>query len=216
MSTRQARFDGTFAGWRDEARALLLAGVRPEDVIWVAEDAAQETIPGLLPAAVVPGTWDDETGKHRVDLAPSAALRVPRSFLLHAERVAAHPSETRWDLLYRVLHRIVHGEHDLLADAHDHDVARLYAKERAVMQRARALRDALDFRLEAHPGGARLVARGPDVEPALWPALAHAIAERYPDASWSLLTPSRSAHGDATPAHAPRVRYGPGVRVSGR
>jgi DNA polymerase len=213
LSTRQARFDGTFAGFREEARALLLAGVRPEDVVWTAEDAAQDALPGLLPVAVVPGVWDDERGKHHVEIAPSAALRVPRAFLVHAERVAAHEAETRWDLLYRVLYRIVRGEHDLLTEVRDHDVARLYAMERAVMKEARALRDALDFRLEARPGGARWVACAPDVRPALLPALAHATAERFPDSSWSVLTPTRSIHGDATSPHAPRIRYGPGVRV---
>jgi len=47
-ASREARFDGTFEGFRDEARALLTKGIPPESVVWVPEDDPQDTIPGLL------------------------------------------------------------------------------------------------------------------------------------------------------------------------
>src|SRR5438067_2420943 len=89
-----------FATWRSAARNLLAANVPPNEVTWK------------------PGLFDQP-----MEL-PSAkpTSTVPQDFLRLAQTVALHREDRRWDLLYRVLYRISHGERDLLKIDVDEDV----------------------------------------------------------------------------------------------
>lgn len=99
----------TFSGWQAAARELLRKDVHPEVVRWHEDTTAS-------PAPASPS-------------GEPAAL-VPRRFVELAQAVAGHPARERWALLYAALWRIVHGEHDLLKDEADADVARLLRMER--------------------------------------------------------------------------------------
>jgi DNA polymerase len=108
---KQVEIAPVFDDWRLAARALLAAGVRPEDVVWVEAadrvEAATETV---------------QTG--------SPPVSVPRGFIEIATRVARHADRSRWDLLYRILWRLVHDDRNLLGRDADPDVSRLRAMER--------------------------------------------------------------------------------------
>jgi uracil-DNA glycosylase family protein len=116
--TRQIHIEPRFESWQVAARRLLRDAVPPEAVEWL-EGGAPEA-----PAAMPPSV--SEPSSHR----------VPRRFVEVARQVAGHPSAARWALLYRVLWRIVHEDHDLLRLDTDEDVSRLIEMEKAMRSAA--------------------------------------------------------------------------------
>src|SRR5690606_31254491 len=83
----------TFDAWRDQARALLGQGAAPETVSWEAPD--RPSLFGLSPPpAPVEGP----------------APRVPAALVAALRQAAPYRVAGRWNLLYRVLWRGVHGE----------------------------------------------------------------------------------------------------------
>jgi uracil-DNA glycosylase family protein len=113
--TRPIRIEPRFESWQAVARALLREAVPPEAVEWL------EGEPDEPPAAPV---------------ADASTHRVPRRFVDMARQVAGHSSPGRWALLYRVLWRIVHEDHDLLRREADADVSGLLEMEKAVRSAA--------------------------------------------------------------------------------
>src|SRR5689334_5630891 len=81
--------ESDFDGWRKAARALALAGVRPEAVTW--RVGGQESLFGE----------DDTAGP----ASASGALTVPREFVERARTVINHADPEKFDLLYRLLVR---------------------------------------------------------------------------------------------------------------
>jgi uracil-DNA glycosylase family protein len=114
--TRQIRIEPRFESWQGAARELLREAVPPEAVEWL------EGTPTELPAAP--------------PSAETSAHRVPRRFVELARQVAGHPAPGRWALLYRVLWRIVHEDHDLLRRESDGDVSGVLQMEKAVRSAA--------------------------------------------------------------------------------
>jgi uracil-DNA glycosylase len=88
--------------WREKARQLLRENIPPEEVIW--NDSDQQTL--------LPGT-----------------VRVPKAFLDITKYAGCHRDADRWQLMYRVLWRLTHGEPRLLDVVIDDDVRRLLATE---------------------------------------------------------------------------------------
>ena len=100
--------------WRQQARALLQAGARPEDIAW--NEGAQQV-------SLFSNTDTDQVDA--TDKPPNnpANVVISKAFLELAHRVAAHSESTRWALLYRMLWRqTLGGERALLAMATDSDV----------------------------------------------------------------------------------------------
>ena len=112
---RPIRIEARFESWQAAARALLCERVPPEAVEWVEGGPVE---PVAAPAA------------------EAATHRVPRRFVDAARQAAGHPSPGRWALLYRVLWRIVHEDHDLLRRESDPDVCGLLEMEKAVRSAA--------------------------------------------------------------------------------
>jgi DNA polymerase len=56
---------------------------------------------------------------------PVTEYRVPARFIELAQRAAAQSDPQRWELLYRILWRIVRENHELLASERDPDIAQL-------------------------------------------------------------------------------------------
>ena len=116
--TRPIRIEPRFESWQAAARALLRDEVPPEAVDWLERLAGGPVEPPAAPVA-------DASGH-----------RVPRRFVDMARQVAGHPAPGRWALLYRVLWRIVHEDHDLLQREADADVSGLLQMEKAVRSAA--------------------------------------------------------------------------------
>jgi DNA polymerase len=170
-----------FGAWRQQARRLLAAGAPPERVEWrVVGDP-----PGLFGGATIPA-----------EAAPVTAS-VPRAFLEQAEIAIRHRDPERFALLYRILWRIVQGEHGLMQVATDADIVRLQAMVKAVRRDAHKLHAFLRFRGIDTDEGEKYVA---------WFEPDHHILEaetgffirRFAALRWSILTPEASAHWDGT------------------
>ena len=188
----ELRFDGQWIGWRSAARAALAAGLSPAAVRWRSDRDAQNWM-FATPAA---------------ELASSAPRKVTvcRAFLALAPDVACHVDPTRWDVLYRVLWRLTHGEPHLLDVYVDNDVHRLQDMAKAVRREGHKLRAFVRFRLVgAGTTHERYVA---------WFEPTHDVvareapffARRFPVMRWSILTPLVAAHWDGS-----ALTYAPGV-----
>lgn len=172
---RAIRFDGSFAGWRDQARQLLLEGIEPQAVDWT------------------PGLFDGD------DTAPSpagaASVSIPRelpALLADAARFRAHD---RWALLYQVLWRVAQGDRSAML-AGDRDGSELQRRIKAVRREAHHMHAFLRFRPGDKGQGA------PDY--LAWHEPAHDVLDlgaehfvpRMGRHSWLIGTPEGLAHFD--------------------
>ena len=184
-----ARIEPTFESFRDQARALLAAGVAPEDVTW--DDGS-----GQLDLFALAGAGQPPPR------ATGAPTRVPATFVRDAEVVACHSDPARWALLYRIAYRLVHGEPWLLGVAGDPDVTRLRNLVSAVRRDEHRMHAFLRFR---PVGSDRLIAwYEPDFD--ILPLAAPFFVRRFPSLSWVIATPRRSAAWDTK-----ELKLAPGV-----
>ncbi|MGN6724995.1 MAG: UdgX family uracil-DNA binding protein [Tepidisphaeraceae bacterium] len=182
--------ENTFDAWRATARALLAADVCPADVVW-ADRSTGEQLMFSPPTEPIP------TGQ--------PAPRVPSDFIDLAKAVACHRDAARWGLLYRVLFRLTHGEHELLHIATDDDVAQLAAMEKSVRRDAHKMTAFVRFRQIQTPDGERYIA---------WHRPDHFIVrrvtpffvDRFRSMHWTILTPDESVTWDGH-----HTDFGPGV-----
>lgn len=183
------------AGFHSEATRLLTGQVAPEAVVWTAAPAHSVDEQPLEP--------DRAAIRNR-----AARAIIPQSFIRMSELVVLHRDAQRFDLLYRVLWRLVH-EPDLKQDASDADIARLRQMAQAVRRDIQKMKVKLAFRdLDLH-GAAMQVA---------WYEPAHYVcelvggwlAQREPERHWILLTPDRSMRWDGR-----RLLSGPAVAPDG-
>lgn len=173
--------------WRDEARALLAAGVAPHEVLWQA--------PGET-AALFAAPPSDRTGT------VTSTARVPRRFVALADDAVLHRAPGAHASLYRVLWRLTHGEPHLLGDAVDPDVRAVVSRAQQVRRDIHDMHAFVRFRELA------------DGRFCAWYAPAHHIvrrtsgffAERFAVMAWAILTPDESVAWDGA-----ALQFGPGV-----
>ncbi len=206
-----------FAGWRDAARRLALAGVRPEEVAWVvsgdgsplpspsssglsrgsihAERLATDPLQANDTLLAPPSTAADPRDKPEDDGRNAGPqLTVPREFVERAETVVCHADPERFALLYRILWRM-RAEPALLKIASDPDVRRFEALEKAVGRDIHKMRAFVRFRKIGEGEAEHYVA---------WFEPEHFIVERnapffvrrFTGMRWSILTPFLCAHWD--------------------
>ena len=107
---REARIDPTFESWQSAARGLLREGIPPAEVQWNDGSIVQSSLLALTPTRAIE---------------PVTECKVPARFIELAQRAAADRDPQRWELLYRILWRIVRENHELLSAESDSDVMRL-------------------------------------------------------------------------------------------
>ncbi len=178
-----------FAEWRVRVRTLLAAHVAPEAIDLTDAACGQ---PNLLPEAPIP-----EPG--------GRAITAPREFLAMAETCAQYRDPQRWNLLYRVLYRLTHGEPHLLRVDVDDDIRRLRLMEKAIHRDIHKMHAFVRFREINTDRGTEYIAwHRPDhliVE-----AATPFFARRFGAMRWAILTPDRSAYWDLE-----SLRFGPGM-----
>ncbi len=183
----------TIEAWRDTARRLLVEGVPPTEIHFATDPSQPELFeepPTAL--AVIP----PQTG-----ISP----RVPKSFLEMAEKVACHRDADRFDLLYRVLWRITHGEPRVLEILTDDDIHRLNKLEKAVRRDAHKMKAFVRFRKVIVGDHEQYIAwHRPDHQ--IVRLIAPFFARRFPTMHWSILTPDESVDWDQE-----NLTFGPGV-----
>lgn len=178
---RQVSFPPSFSGWQRAARRALHAETPPGEILWVELGADQPLLDIGDDAEPASGT--------------ASRVKVPKSYVEVASRVACHSDPARWDLLYRILWRITHGEHELMRIVVDPDIHRLSQMDKAIRHDVHKMRAFVRFRAVEHDGATWYVA---------WFEPQHHIVElnapffvdRFANMSWSILTPDRCAHWD--------------------
>jgi uracil-DNA glycosylase len=114
---RHVEIEPTFESWQAAARTLLREGVSPDQIVWVEAMPRQATLPGVSSPA---GIGSGPTAESR-----TPSIRVPRTFIDLARRVAGDLDPGRWSLLYEVLWRLDRENRDLLKMEADPQVSRL-------------------------------------------------------------------------------------------
>lgn len=116
-----------FSEWRETSRMLLSEGIAPHKVIW-----AEQAQPSLFS--------DMETAMI------AASFSIPREFIPLAEIAACHISADRWELLYRLVWRLVHENRHLLHIVTDQDVHQLHHMVKEVRRDAHKMKAFVRFR----------------------------------------------------------------------
>ncbi|HET7889105.1 MAG TPA: UdgX family uracil-DNA binding protein [Bradyrhizobium sp.] len=189
MNTIVLDHETDFDGWRHAARALVLDGIKPEDVTWTIKGEEELFGPTTTSSPPRPS---------------NGTFNVPAKFVELAQIAILHRDRKRFALLYRLLWRLRH-HHDLLEVATDPDVISVSAMAKAVRRDEHKMHAFVRFREIGREREAHYVA---------WFEPAHHIVElaapffarRFADMPWSILTPERCAHWDGF-----AISFTPGV-----
>lgn len=177
------------------ARRALQQEMPPQEIFWKEESSKDASLDLFV----------GEDSPEKPASASTKIVRVPREFLQLGEAVACHRDSSRWDLLYRLVWRINHGEPHLLDHTPDPDVHDFIQKERAVSRDVHKMRAFVRFREVTIDDGVWHVA---------WFEPHHHIVarnapffiERFASLKWSILTPDACAHWDGK-----ELRISPGT-----
>lgn len=173
-------------GWRVATRALVLAGIAPEDLAWSVGAAASD-----LPTDTSP--------------TESVSFQVPRALVSLASLAFQARDPDRFGLLYGLVWRANAGE-KLLADDTDPDLSTVRRMALAVRAEAHRMRTNMRFLPVPEGHTTRFIGW---FEPAhfVLPANAQLIVRRFPDLTLSIVTPDGAAHWDRS-----SLRFGSGLR----
>jgi probable DNA metabolism protein len=166
-------------GFRAQATSLLARKVVPSGVSWVAEEppACQEPVRGessRAPAA--------HSALHSI---------VPRSFVRLTELVVLHRDPARFDLLYRLLWRLVH-EPELAACVHDAEMTRARSMAHAVRRDIARARESVLLRALAVTDAGALWFGWCEPQHHVTEEVAQFLACSAPESAWLLVSPDRS------------------------
>jgi uracil-DNA glycosylase len=200
-----------YATWRGTARELLAHHHAPTDVLWnrptepalwenASDPTVNETADTLL-TALPPSNAPDAVTKNSTPVSsapktPDETVRVPREFPLLARLVAAHADLSRWEVLYRVLWRLTHGEPALLRLITDPDVHRLLRWEKAVRRELHKLTAFVRFRAVRADDGHEHYIAWYEPEHDVIALGAPFFQRRFTSMHWSILSPRRCVHWD--------------------
>jgi DNA polymerase len=166
---------GTDTAWRDAARRLLAARVKPSDTLWDFDGQAPELF--------------ESTADLPLPLRP---VKVSKEFVDLANVVVWHKDPLRFTRLYTLLWRL-NDTPDLMADPDDPDLAKLRQMETAVRRCQHKMKSYVRFRdLHAsgprHSFGAWFVPTHHTMEPS-----AQFFARKFGDMDWLIVTPTVAA-----------------------
>ncbi|MBA3915559.1 MAG: UdgX family uracil-DNA binding protein [Acidobacteriales bacterium] len=188
----EVTLNGSYEDWHGNARRLVQQSVPPSEILW-SESNQQSHL------------FAEPTMETHFPNVP--VLRVPRAFVMLAKRVAAHRDPAKWSLLYSVLWRITHGNHDLLKVVTDDEVLRLTRMDHDIGHEIHRMHAFVRFQKLNDDAGEIYVAWFRPEHRVLRMA-APFFADRFASMRWSILTPEESAHWDGA-----SLEYGPGVQT---
>ena len=208
----QAPTPEDYATWRASARELLARHHAPTDVLWshptepaLWENTSAPTVnetADTFPAVLMPPPAASDTITKNPAPAPSApktpdvTVRVPRDFPPLARLVAAHADASRWEILYRVLWRLTHGEPALLRLITDPDTHRLLRWEKAVRRELHKFTAFVRFRAIRTDDGHDHYVAWYEPEHDVIALGAPFFQRRFTSMHWSILSPRRCVHWD--------------------
>ncbi|MEO8024101.1 TIGR03915 family putative DNA repair protein [Polaromonas sp.] len=179
-------------GFRRAARGLLAQNILPAQVSWHCGDTPAHELPALPPESPAAGD--------------APAVPVPPEFVALCESAILHSQPGRFELLYRLLWRLVH-EPGLRHNPLDGDMAeaqRLAQEVQRDMHKMKAFvrfRSVQDDTFRNHPEGGPLHVAWFEPEHTIVEAIALLFASRFSQMRWALLTPQTSARWDGASLH---------------
>jgi probable DNA metabolism protein len=179
LSVRLASLND-FADWRGKARQLLVAGMKPEQVIWR-----------------VPGE-DNGLFEAGDELLPSASHpvgAVPPAFMELAQTVVNNADPARFGLLYQMLWRL-QSDRGLINDASDRTLIRLREMASAVRRDSHKLKAFVRFKSIIDDSGMERFAAWFEPSHFTLEMTAPFFVRRFDGMVWAIVTPYRSAYWD--------------------
>ncbi len=180
-----------FDGWRRAARTAILAGLRPEDIVWQVEGA--------------PNDLFGENDAPLTALADAPRFNVSKAFVDLAAEVILHSDPQRFALLYRLLWRLRQSP-KLLTDASDADVVAAQAMAKAIRRDIHKMHAFVRFREMHDPEGLVTYVAWFEPDHHIVGAAAPFFMRRFTGMRWSILTPRRCAFWDGD-----QLSFGPGA-----
>lgn len=199
---RRVEFEPTFDSWRRLARQLVADQVPPAAIDWQPRGEVTQLTLGY-PA---PGPTEDRGDAALPTTKVETARSVPKAFLGQARKAALHRWPERWDLLYRVLWRLLHGEPHLMKVVVDEDVYRLQRMVKAVSRDLHKMKAFVRFRKVENDLGEEWFVAWHRPDHRIARAIAPFFVERFNDQRWMILTPDASASWNLE-----ELSYGPGM-----
>ncbi len=180
----------SFDEWRTVCRGLLAAQIAPADVRFT-DDAQQKWLGELhadLSVTAPPPLENTRT--------PASPFHVQPAFIELAREVACHRDKDRFDLLYRALWRITHGQPNLLEIATDPEVHRLTRMQKAIARDVHKMHAFVRFRRAVNDRGVEHFIAWHRPDHRIVQLAAPFFSRRFPTMNWSILTPDESVHWD--------------------
>ena len=164
--------------FRSQANALLAQQVPPADIDWHSD------------ASTTSGSKFH--GKGIVAASPPSALHsiVPRSFVRLTELVVLHRDERRFELMYRLLWRLVH-EPELAGAIGDRDMALAQSMAQAVRRDVLKVRKNLRMRSLQPLDGVSLAVAWCEPQHRVTELVADGLTSTQPTPPWLLASPDR-------------------------
>jgi probable DNA metabolism protein len=169
-----------FDCWREQARALVQAGIAPDRIAW-AEPGGDGNL--FAQGGNVPEPAPD-----------GPPVRANKRFVSLAKNAILHSDSDRFALLYRLLWRLQSSPH-LLEDKADPEVRRIEELDKNVRRDSHKMHAFVRFRLVEDGVGEHYVAWF-EPEHHILRATAGFFVRRFANMKWSILTPAGSLHWD--------------------
>jgi len=177
---RRIVVERTYPSFQTAARQLLAGNIVPQDVQWV--DARLPSSLNLFEGAQL----SESPSKH--------VTRVPRAFTEKAGLAIYHQDPQRFDLLYRLLWRLTHGEPRLLDVLSDRDVRRLDLMVKSIRHDVHKMHAFVRFRKVVSDDGHELFVAWHKPEHPIVTLVAPFFVERFAAMDWVIMTPDESAY----------------------
>lgn len=167
----------SFEEWRKRARALLIAGVKPELAVTAIAAANHSEPPSI---------------------APPRQLNVSAKLLRLLENISCHRTAGRYELMYRIAWRTLFENPKLLEDAADSDVRNAMLMDSAIRRDVHKMHAFVRFR--------EVVDQHSETQYFAWFEPEHEIlrcgsmffVKRFPNMLWTIATPDGAAVWDKT------------------
>lgn len=188
-------------GFRHAARGLLAQHILPAQVSWHTQGVAGQD----------PFTPADEITPAVASAGEAPAIQVPPEFVALCESAILHSEPQRFDLLYRLLWRLVH-EPTLRHNPLDADMAEAQRLAHAVRRDMHKMKAFTRFRIvqddtfRNDPEGGPLHVGWFEPEHHIVEAVAPVFARRFAQMRWAVLTPEASVQWDGA-----QLQFGPGA-----
>ena len=182
---KAVNFPKSFEGWRLTSRKLLEREVHPSEILWATSSELGLNFNADEDVQVAPINRNTE-------------YRVPKQFLELAKSVSCHRDPAKWELLYRLLWKLTHGEPHLLKIGLDCDLIQCQRMIRAIRRDCHKMKAFVRFREIKEPlecSQTRFVAWF-EPQHLIVRRMAPFFTKRFANNHWSILTPDICVHWD--------------------